>query len=106
VERFIEDTSDFQGELKKTLSKTVAANKKKSQSITSSDALFALTTINSLSGIIEELGDDIKELKKLFAKDASRIDMLYQETLIIDKNLKRVEEVLNTQQQIIDTVSK
>lgn len=106
VERFIEDTSDFQGELKKTLSKTVAANKKKSQSITSSDALFALTTINSLSGIIEELGDDIKELKKLFAKDASRIDTLYQETLIIDKNLKRVEEVLNTQQQIIDTVSK
>ncbi len=106
VEKFISDTLDTQVELKKSVSQSISANKKKSQSISSSDALFALTTINSLLDIVDKLGEDMKEIKKLLVKDPSRIDVLYNDALEVSKDLQRVEEILETNQQIIDTISK
>lgn len=106
VEKFITDTLEKYDETKKTITQEIAKMKKVSWKVESGDVLFAMSTINSLEGIINNMEASSKDLRKTFLQDPSKIEVVYSKTNELDKKLDKILEVFEKNKTVLDTINK
>lgn len=106
VEKFITDTLEKYEQTRKAVTQEIAKMKKVTWKIQSGDALFAMSTINSLWGILDSMEASSKDLRKTFLQDPSKIEAVYVKTQELDSKLERIQDVFTKNKTVFDTINK
>lgn len=106
VEKFITDTSEKYEQIQKLVTQEIAKIKKATTKVDSGDVLFAISTINSLGGILNSMETSSKDLRKTFLQDPSKIESVYLKTQELDSKLDQIQDVFTKNKVILDTINK
>lgn len=106
VEEFIVWILDKYESLDKQITRTIAETKNTGRQVKSWDVLFAISTINSLNYLLDSLEDQVKNLRKTFLKDKTKIESIYEQALEINGKVEQVETIYGKNKKIIDTINK
>ncbi len=104
AEKYIDEVEQKYNNLDSAVKKSIAQNKKLSKDVESSDVLYAVSSINSLWLLLENVGGEIDELKKIFLKDKTKVWEVYEEFLLIDKQLTKAEKIYKNNEKVIQTI--